>query len=1594
MTFIKQLSLLVFFPLLVNCAQINLYLTDRSIIEATKFLFEYDCLRIIASTNDSEPQQIIPFCLTEWPIAETIDDNSIDQHSTFLDMYNQNITGEELYLWSAPIDLIEEYQQYLNEKQFLNPNSSISKTSFYNCTPPRYGSSCEYSFELDSDSKSSLNDIVYDFYRNGYRMENLTCYTYLKCDRGSSLSCLDWTEICDGYVDCVNDAVDETPCWILQADECDADQYRCSNGQCISNIFAFDDPTNYECLDRSDERTLTMVHEIPATVPTFAREDVACSARYQPGRAKMTSSCYTTRDTILREMLLLDTPVQVPHDCWLAFQCHKKFISPFHPRCIGFCLFDTCVDIMNRTCPPEIFLPATPVAYGHLHIMYVKEHSIALPWNTELYICYDKRLCSGFRSDHPIYFINNSTCRHEDDFPIAFQDGGFFSMIDIYLMGLYGKLHQCNTVIYTNHSICNQKSMYQCQNSTKCITKDRLCDGYNDCDYKDDEVCHLINGTCSLEAYTAFFKCVETKKCISLKNLKNTACLCKFTYLSQCLNQYHDQCQPDTFHLCTGSALYAFIQTHISFYTICDGFTELIPISIDGNNYTDETECDYWQCNNPYTYCDGIWNCFDGSDEMDCHTSALIECPSDHHLCVLPETYELSCLSIKKFDDGYIDCVGATDEKRLCRSMNHYPVDPYFYCRHPNNSRCLDVDFLCTSKNRCMYGDDEPFCNTTRHQNRYLCRGNYNLEGSISEKFLCKQPRDTKKVTLKYFLIGHVQNETKRVPENSPIIQTKSVVEHRCHRGLPLRVWVDTNRTLPKQICLCPPSYYGDSCQYQNQRVSLTLQLSTSSHSRRTIFSIVVTLIDNSAKRIIHSYEQFTFVYINDCSRKFNIYLLYMNRSKNLTDDYSVHIDVYEKSSLSYRASFLLPIHNSFLPVHRVATELHVPDAYQTAGNCENHPCYFGQCTRYFNDLSKSFCRCDLGWTGKSCTIPYHQSCSPNSLQIGVTAYNRPMCICRIQEWGPRCLITDSICGKNSNTTCDNGGQCVPYKDYFLASKNYICICRKGFRGKRCEHSDQQILISFDDTILLSFTMLVHFVEILPNNWPKSGLTVQNIPLQTKSVSIRWARPFHVAFVDLFDQNYYLLLVQDRFNQSSNIIKTIGIQDRCKHFSELFNHSFAQLHLLRRIKYYHLACQNQQWFPLACFYDADHFCFCTDHQKHRVANCFQFNISIKHDCSGQSSCENGARCLQDRPTCPQTSICVCPACFYGVRCQFQSNILGLTLDAILGYYIGPYLGISDQPLIVKISTVLMMIIIFIGLTNSVLSILTFKNDKICQTGCGYYLIGISIASLFIMIMLGIKFWILIFAQMTPITNRLFLNIQCRSIDFLLQTFLHMERWLTTCVSIERVLILLMTTTFNKVRSKQIAKYIITGVIMFSISTAIIDPVHRHLLTDHRDDHDDDEHNKIWCIVTYSNHLQIFNSFLQTFHFVTPFIINIICSLVFVLKVSKQRVTLRRNQTYYKTLREQFSKHLHLVVSPIALIILALPRLIIIFISNCMTGGSSSWLPLIGYLVSYLSPTFTFVVFVLPSKLYKDELRNRLTQYRRTIPVQIRKLRIT
>jgi hypothetical protein len=210
----------------------------------------------------------------------------------------------------------------------------------------------------------------------------------------------------------------------------------------------------------------------------------------------------------------------------------------------------------------------------------------------------------------------------------------------------------------------------------------------------------------------------------------------------------------------------------------------------------------------------------------------------------------------------------------------------------------------------------------------------------------------------------------------------------------------------------------------------------------------------------------------------------------------------------------------------------------------------------------------------------------------------------------------------------------------------------------------------------------------------------------------------------------------------------------------------------------------------------------------------------------------------------------------------------------------------------------------------------------------------------------------------------------------------MDQWLNACVAIERAITAMKAIRFDKKKSKQAAKIVITILSIVIVGSCIHEPIYRRLIDE--GNNDDNDVKRIWCIVTYSSGLNVYNSAIHIFHFFGPFIINLISAVILIIKQSRQQANIHTQRSYKQTLRQQFQQHKHLLTAPIVLVILAIPRLIIAFVSKCMKSSDDAWLYLIGYFISFIPPMLTFVVFIVPSKFYKKEFRKTVHHYRNNL----------
>ncbi|CAF1448019.1 unnamed protein product [Adineta ricciae] len=1562
--FSQQLHYYFIFLIGFTCAEtlLNLYYTNE--IESLKnddYTMDHSCLRFIRinSTLQVWEYQQFYLCLNELLPNISIDEVNFFSQFTFANLSKNNITAEQLLLWSTPIDLIEDYQYYLNGLS-TSSNSALGETIYYNCSFPKFGQMCQYELEFSMSINSSFSDLIWNVYSETRSNKiAFTCYIDLNCEYRLNFSCLDWTEICDEKIDCLNNGIDEEHCWQLEVNQCKDNEIQCYSGQCIPLEFFRDSPFIRDCLDQFDEADYL-------GILGFAEDDTVCR------RSFFSRSCLYGRIQTLIERSYSTNNDSVSMDCWSALKCMIQVPDDALKFCTDMCKDDHCRILIENQCPDLLYMPNLPILSDDVYLLYSKGDVIQN--NLYPYVCFNPPQHQNFSSDIKVIVFNNRTCFRSEKFfenknVVPPHLSSNFLRILHRVYEFYNSYHY---IINSSSVFCHEPAMYQCIGSNKCIPAYRFRDKHVDCPYFDDEDLFTSNDDfIKKRPQHEQFVCPMHNKHLMIREYTDGFPHCGIARF------VHVEDEPDVMghdkHL-------------LSFQTLCDGYTEIYRSLDTGRNITDETGCEYWECNNYYTACDEVWNCPDGADETNCPSKLKFKCPLNFHACISAATKQMICLPVQKINDGRIDCNNAFDEPNLCL------YDSEFHCptHGPTVEDCTGVVCKCSPYTNILYESDTqnwlPEFSYRPKQNCTVKRDNISL-GFISE--FCENTMwECPKKKRKYFsmnerhdrtIVSSQMNEPSKM-STLPAISMNNKSEYNCHRGIVVHISANNSK---RYTCLCLPSYYGSQCQYQKQRISLGIYYRAFSDSWQTVFVISILLIDNTTEKHIHSTEQYSYLSNDDCKSKFNTYLFYSNRSKDPTKEYFIHIDIYEKYSLEHRASFLYPILFTFLPVYRLSMIIEIPRKAENDLKCSLKSCQNGKCMKYAN-TNEYFCQCDPGWSGKDCQVEHKCSCSSDSLCLGKALTNRSICICPMNKFGPRCLLTHFIC-ENDNSTCQHGGQCIVYNEHPVLKESFVCICPKGYSGNRCQlKHTYHLTISFHDDIVLFQSIFIHFIEIVNQADPKRTTIIQSIHhFRQKTIELFWFDTFHLIFLEDLNKNYYLYSTINKNHSSKDELVTINPSDRCLPINEIFNETFLQLHPLHRMKYYHLPCLNQS-LNLACFHDDTHLCLCYQHKTNKsLANCFEFQHNQTFDCSGQSACENHGQCFQDSFRCPTRSICACRSCYYGKQCQFTTSGFGLSLDAILGYHIIPNLTFVRQSSIVKFSLILTILFFSIGLLNSIIALITFQRATIREVGCGLYLLGTSITSLFTTVLLGLKYSILISAQMNVLTNRSFLRIQCYSIDFLLQTSLYLDLWLDAFIAIERAMTVAQGVRFQKDKSKKLAKLVVLILILMIVATNIHDPINRQLIKEENEELNDMK--RLWCIVRYSSTLQVYNTILNSFHFFLPFLLNIVSTIILITKVVKQQFKMKNNRkTIREIAREQFQQHQHLVIAPIVLIILSMPRLVISFISKCLKSNNDSWLYLCGYFISFIPSIITCFIFILPSSLYKTELRKAIAQYRTRI----------
>ena len=380
---------------------------------------------------------------------------------------------------------------------------------------------------------------------------------------------------------------------------------------------------------------------------------------------------------------------------------------------------------------------------------------------------------------------------------------------------------------------------------------------------------------------------------------------------------------------------------------------------------------------------------------------------------------------------------------------------------------------------------------------------------------------------------------------------------------------------------------------------------------------------------------------------------------------------------------------------------------------------------------------------------------------------------------------------------------------------------------------------------------------------------------------------------------------------------------------------------------YHQICQNDS--QRFCFHDENYLCIC-EPDNYR-ADCFSHNPQLDH-CD---NCLSRGKCLRGDQKDSNDFVCLCPPCHQGRRCEFNLIPFGFTLDSLL----------VDCSKAVKITyTVLAFMVFTLGLFNNYCSFITFKQPGPRKFAVGNYLGIITCVNQVALLCLFLKF-----LQITLSIHHL---ASCKVTSFFFSVFTRSTYWLTSWVTVERLLIILFPTSVSlKNPRRAIGISIVTSILLLGmhVHEIIYYTVIEHLPT-----------GSSICVTNFDSSLvATYNQFSTLINYLLPFVIQTISiSFLIVLAAHSRVKTAGKESTFGQVLKKQFLTQKELYVTPTIIVLSALPQTVLTFSLACtqLTGWQQHLL-LSAYILSYAPQVLGFILYVLPSTSYKKEFGETL-----------------
>lgn len=266
-------------------------------------------------------------------------------------------------------------------------------------------------------------------------------------------------------------------------------------------------------------------------------------------------------------------------------------------------------------------------------------------------------------------------------------------------------------------------------------------------------------------------------------------------------------------------------------------------------------------------------------------------------------------------------------------------------------------------------------------------------------------------------------------------------------------------------------------------------------------------------------------------------------------------------------------------------------------------------------------------------------------------------------------------------------------------------------------------------------------------------------------------------------------------------------------------------------------------------------------------------------------CLAGGRCLKGNQLQSNDFVCLCPPCYSGTSCQFNSNSFTFTLDQLFF----TDLRSAKQKIIMSVLIIGSLLMYIIALPNNLFALLTFRCRKCLHNSVGYYLYYMCIINQINIGLLVARIIHLSVAITGLQTHPILDNVICKVLSYLLSCSTRMTYWLASLVALERV----YTAVFLRQRWLQrphIARRFIASAFFLILLSGAYELVFVRAFSGMNDD------NGTICVIDFPmihrSMWMLIHQIVSIINSILPVLINIFCTVTIIYVIIEKKMNIR------------------------------------------------------------------------------------------------------